>query len=54
MGFFRNSRKEREEEYRPSDIFALILAALQLILPFVLLLLLAVGLVYGLFLLLFH
>lgn len=50
---FKGSRKKDEDRYRLSDVFALIVAALQVILPFVAILLLAVLLAYGLFLLLF-
>ena len=47
-------REGRDEpEYRPSDVFAFILAALQIILPFLFLILLVVLIAYGLLHLLF-
>ena len=50
---FRRKKGENPDEFRRSDVLAMIIAALQVVLPFVLLLIVVAGIVYGLFLLLF-
>ena len=52
--FKRRGTEDKRESYRLSEIFALILAALQVILPYLAILLLAVLLAFGLFILLFR
>ena len=52
--FKRREKDDQRESYRFSEVFALILAALQVILPYLAILLLAVLLAFGLFILLFR
>ncbi|MFP4407360.1 MAG: hypothetical protein ACLFPW_02445 [Spirochaetaceae bacterium] len=49
----RVKNEKKPERFRPSDTLAMIIAALQIILPIVVVLLLAAALVYGAFLLFF-
>ncbi|MFP4330672.1 MAG: hypothetical protein ACOC45_05775 [Alkalispirochaetaceae bacterium] len=49
----RREKRGEEERYRPSEVFAMIVAALQLLLPIVAAILAAAVAGYGLFVLLF-